>query len=62
MRRMKGPTAALGCWNEEEQNEVMPERRHRAAREICPEYGGKKKYPELIRFSQPQQEKRNTQM
>lgn len=28
---MKGPTAALGYWNEGEQNEVLPERRHRAA-------------------------------
>jgi len=42
LRRMKGPTAALGCWNEEEQDEVMPERRHRAARRICPECGEKK--------------------
>lgn len=31
LRQMKGPTAALGCWNEGEHNEVLPERRHTAA-------------------------------
>lgn len=47
--------------NEEEQGEFAPERRQREA-QAGSVPGMEKKYPKLIRFSQSQKEKLNTQM
>lgn len=62
------PQLHLGAEDEEEQNEVLPVRRQRAAQAGSVlgtgrwGWGWGGEYPKLIRFSQHQQEKLNHQM